>query len=224
MRRRWHQNIRANSPCCKAKERRVHQNFCGEISEYDTPMFKWHDTNYTSRNLAPQSTKIFLPQIGVAECRTWKQLVSQGEHAEEIVMRFKAEEKENKPRQEKSAWRTPEQSFQSKRKDTLASKATSSTKSQLVRGGNTSGQMCANKQYSFKDEHVVSLFKLLHKSKKLKLREAKCPEEVSKTNDPNYFLSHRMVGHPIKSCYIFKDSLQALIDVDVLKLCQSKRR
>ena len=78
--------------------------------------------------------------------------------------------------------------------------------------------MCANKQYSFKDEHVVSFFKLLHKRNKLKLSEAKRPEEVGKTDYPNYCLYQKMVGHSIKSCYIFKDALKALIDMDKLKL------
>ena len=78
--------------------------------------------------------------------------------------------------------------------------------------------MCANKQYSFKDEHVISLFKLFHKGNKLKLSEAKRPEEVGKTDDPNYCLYHKMVRYHTKSCYIFKDILQALIDSDVLKL------
>ena len=38
-----------------------------------------------------------LAQIEVAECRTWKQLVLQGEQAKEIVVRVKAEEKDSKP-------------------------------------------------------------------------------------------------------------------------------
>ena len=41
-----------------------------------------------------------LTQIRVTECRTWKQLVLQGEQAEEIIARIKAEEKESKSRQE----------------------------------------------------------------------------------------------------------------------------
>jgi len=36
---------------------------------------------------------------------------------------------------------------------------------------------------------------------------------VGKTDDPNYCLYHRILGHS----YIFKDVLQALIDADVLK-------
>ena len=75
--------------------------------------------------------------------------------------------------------------------------------------------MCANKQYSFKDEHVVSLFKLHHRSIKLKLLEAR---RLGKADDPNYCLYHRILEHPTKSSYIFKDVLQAMIDMEVLKL------
>jgi len=35
----------------------------------------------------------------------------------------------------------------------------------------------------------------------------KRPEEVEKTDDPNYCLYHKILGHPIKNCYIFKDVL-----------------
>ena len=59
-----------------------------------------------------------LTQIGVAESRTRKQLVQQGEQAEEIFARVKAEE--SKPRPEKSTRRASEASFQAKRKNTLA--------------------------------------------------------------------------------------------------------
>jgi len=94
----------------------------------------------------------------------------------------------------------------------------SPSKTQSVRGGIASGQPHANKLYSFKDEHVISLFKLLQKSDRLKLPEIRLPEKVGKTEDPNYCLYHRMPRHPTKNCYIFKDVLQALIDADVLKL------
>jgi len=65
---------------------------------------------------------------------------------------------------------------------------------------------------------VVKLFKLLQKSNKLKLPEARRPEDVGKVDDPKYCLYHRMIGHPTQNCYIFKDVLQALIDAEVLKL------
>jgi len=70
-----------------------------------------------------------------------------------------------------------------------------------------SGQPRANKLYLFKDEHVVSLFKLLQKSNRLKLSKIRLPEEVGKTEDPNYCLYHRMLGYSTKNCYIFKDEL-----------------
>ena len=54
---------------------------------------------------------VLLAQIGVADCRTWKQFVLQGEQAEEIVVRVKVEEKESNPRPEKLTRHTSEQSF-----------------------------------------------------------------------------------------------------------------
>ena len=94
----------------------------------------------------------------------------------------------------------------------------SPVKPQPVRGGGSSSQPRANKQYSFKNEHVDSLFKLLNKSNRLKLPKVRRPEEVGKSDNPNYCQYHRMLGHPTKSCYVFKDILQALIDPEVLKL------
>jgi len=115
-------------------------------------------------------------------------------------------------------------SFQAKRKDTLATETKSPSKLQPARGGSSSSQPHANKQYSFKDEHVDSLFKLLNKSNRLKLPEARRPKEVGKTDNPNYFLYHRMLGHLTKSCDIFKDILQVLIDAEVLKLCLEQKK
>ena len=87
-------------------------------------------------------------------------------------------------------------------------KVKSPSKTQSVRVGMASGQARANKSYSFKDEHGVSLFKLLQKSNRLKLSEIKRPEKVGKTDDPNYYLYHKMLGHPTKNCYICKDVLR----------------
>jgi len=115
--------------------------------------------------------------------------------------------------------RAPEASFQAKRNDTLATETKSLPKPQSTRGGGSSNQSCVNKQYSFKAKHVDSLFKLLNKSNRLKLPEARRPKEVGKTDNLNYFLYHRMLGHPTKSCYIFKDIFQVLIDAEVPTLC-----
>ena len=71
---------------------------------------------------------------------------------------------------------------------------------------------------------MVFLFKLLQKSNRLKLSEIRRSEEVEKTDDPSYCLYHRMLGHPTKNCYIFKDVLQALIDAEVLKLRPEQKK
>ena len=63
------------------------------------------------------------------------------------------------------------------------------------------------KQYSFKDEQVVMIFHLLHKGNKLKLPDARCPNEVGRTNDLNYCLFHRMVHHPTNKCFVLKDKI-----------------
>jgi len=60
-----------------------------------------------------------LAQMGVAEYRTWKQLVLQGEQVKEIVARVRAKERDSKPRPDKSMQRTPESSFQPRKRDTL---------------------------------------------------------------------------------------------------------
>ena len=49
----------------------------------------------------PNLQTTLLAQIGVAECRTWKQLVLQGEQAEENIARVRAEEKDSKSRPDK---------------------------------------------------------------------------------------------------------------------------
>jgi len=86
-------------------------------------------------------------------------------------------------------------------------RATSSPKLQPARRGKSSNQARANWQHSFKDKQVVSLFKLLQKSNRLKLPGIRRPEEAGNIDDPNYYLYHRMLGHPTKNCYVFKDVL-----------------
>jgi len=59
-------------------------------------------TQFTLVETCRHNLQTALPaQIGLTECRTWKQLVLQGEQAEDIVARVKAEEKESKSKSEK---------------------------------------------------------------------------------------------------------------------------
>ena len=80
------------------------------------------------------------------------------------------------------------------------------------------------KVHSFKDEQVIAIFHLLHKSNKLKLPEARRPNEVGHITDPNYCLFHRMVHHPISRCYVFKDKIQSLVDAAVLTLKSEQKK
>jgi len=80
------------------------------------------------------------------------------------------------------------------------------------------------KQYSFKDEQVVTIFHLLYKENKLKLPEARCPNEVRCTNDPNYCLFYRMVHHPTNKCFVLKDKIQALVAAGVLTLKSEQKK
>src|SRR2546430_4993342 len=73
-------------------------------------------------------------------------------------------------------------------------------------------------KYSFKDDKVEALFKMLNKGGQLKLPEPMNPEDVGKTDDPRYCLYHRGLGHPTKNYWSLKDKLQALVDAGALRL------
>jgi len=53
---RRYRGSNANSPYHEAEERRVHQSFCREILEYDTPLSKWHIAIHTGGNMPSQPT------------------------------------------------------------------------------------------------------------------------------------------------------------------------
>ena len=71
---------------------------------------------------------------------------------------------------------------------------------------------------------MVTIFHLLHKGNKLKLPEARCPNEVGRTNNPNYCLFHRMVHHPTNRCFVLKVKIQALVDAGVLTLKSEQKK
>ena len=71
-------------------------------------------------------------------------------------------------------------------------------------GFNNQESKFSPKQYSFKDDQVASIFYLLHKGNKLKLPDARRPNEIGRTNDPKYCLFHRMIHHPTDKCFVLK--------------------
>ena len=48
-------------------------------------------------------------------------------------------------------------------------------------------------------------------AKAISLPDPKRPAEINKTSDPRYCPYHRIVSHPIKDCYIFKDIIEDMI-------------
>jgi len=105
------------------------------------------------------------------------------------------------------------QSSQTKGKETISVELSGDTTPKAKKSGvNNQEFKFSPKQYSFKDEQVVTIFYLLQKGNKLKLSEARRPNEVKRTNDPNYCLFHRMVHHTTNKCFVLKDKIQALVD------------
>jgi len=49
---------------------------------------------------------------------------------------------------------------------------------------------------------------MLNKDNKLKLPEVQRPDEVWRTNDPNYCFFHRMMHHPVGKRFVLKDNIQ----------------
>ena len=73
-------------------------------------------------------------------------------------------------------------------------------------------------------DRVVTIFHLLHKGNKMKLPDARRPNEIGRTNDPKYCLYHRMIHHPTDKCYVLKDRIQALVDAGVLTLKTEQKK
>jgi len=46
----------------------------------------------------------------------------------------------------------------------------------------------------------------------------KRPAEANVTNDPKYCPYHRIISHPIKDCYVFKDIIKGMIRRGEIKI------
>ena len=66
------------------------------------------------------------------------------------------------------------------------------------------------KQYPFPDPDISNILDHLLELKLIELLEMKRPEEANQTNDPKYCKFHRLVGHPIKQCFVLKDKIMEL--------------
>ncbi|KAF3684272.1 hypothetical protein FXO38_00372 [Capsicum annuum] len=66
------------------------------------------------------------------------------------------------------------------------------------------------KEYPFLNFDIAEIFNELLKHKLIDLLEMKQPNEAGRTNDPNYCKYHRLVGHPLEKCFVFKDKVMQL--------------
>lgn len=161
-----------------------------------------------------------LSKIGAVEARSWKELVWQGEQAEAILKRMEVEE----PRSRRgSCGQGTTSSPQSKGKNTLAVETVQSPRGSQKQKGPSSNTR-PPKVYDFKEEQVVKIFNSLLQGNKTKLPEIRRPEDINKTEDPNFCLYHRMVNRPTKDRYILKDKIQALLEAGDMTLKDVERK
>ena len=101
------------------------------------------------------------------------------------------------------------QSSQSKEKETMIVELSAESPPKQKGSGASNNQefKLLPRQYFFKDEQVVTIFHLFDKGNKLKLPEVQRPKEIGRTNDPNYYLFHKMVHHPTSRCFVLKDKI-----------------
>ena len=55
-------------------------------------------------------------------------------------------------------------------------------------------------------------WKTCSRKKVIELPEYKCPEEMGRVNDPNYYHFHQIVSHPMEKCFILKDLIMKLVN------------
>ncbi|KAI3461544.1 hypothetical protein Pfo_018207 [Paulownia fortunei] len=66
------------------------------------------------------------------------------------------------------------------------------------------------KKYPFLDSDVSGIFDDLLNANLIELPKMKRPKEVGQIDNPKYCKYHRLVGHPIYDCFIFKDKVMQL--------------
>ncbi|KAK9749697.1 hypothetical protein RND81_02G144500 [Saponaria officinalis] len=66
------------------------------------------------------------------------------------------------------------------------------------------------KKYLFPDSDLSSMLDDLLEKDVIQLPGPKRPDEVNKTNDPNYCRYHRLVSHPLEKCVTLKEKIMQL--------------
>ena len=66
------------------------------------------------------------------------------------------------------------------------------------------------KVYPFPNEDVPNILEQLLQLKLIELLECRQPKDMGKVDDPNYCEYHRIIGHQIQKCFVFKEQIMKL--------------
>ncbi|KAL0455678.1 UNVERIFIED_CONTAM: hypothetical protein Slati_0907000 [Sesamum latifolium] len=66
------------------------------------------------------------------------------------------------------------------------------------------------RQYPFLGSNVSGIFDYLLKANLIDLPKMKRPEEAERKDNPKYYKYHRLIGHAIQDCFVFKDKVMQL--------------
>ncbi|GAA0145871.1 hypothetical protein LIER_36213 [Lithospermum erythrorhizon] len=78
------------------------------------------------------------------------------------------------------------------------------------------------KEYPFLDSDIPAMFDELMKAKFIELPVSKRPKEESQRTEPNFCKYHRILGHPIEKCFIFKERVMDLARKGTITLEEDK--
>jgi hypothetical protein len=80
------------------------------------------------------------------------------------------------------------------------------------------------KPYSFKREAVNKIFDWVLKEGKVILPEPRRPQEVNETDKQNYCKYHRLLGHTIEDCWVFKNLIEKMIQDGEIEVRKSAKQ
>ena len=75
-----------------------------------------------------------------------------------------------------------------------------------------------SRPYSFAKEHTRKLFGECLQQQLITLPTSWRPAEADKVGEPNYCPYHRILGHCIEDCFVFKDAAEQLIQAGVVNI------
>ncbi|KAM1786196.1 hypothetical protein ACFX12_039014 [Malus domestica] len=168
--------------------------------------------------------------VGIAEPRTFDELVSKASNVEKQMSRKNVIGKMIQDLENKSDTKNGDNKRMSKKGDSMATFVKVDKKSDNIkRKEETKGtrrlSLKERKEvkYSFDDEDVGTIFDELLAAKMITLPEPKRPAEVNKTDDPKYCRYHRLISHTIEDCYILKDIIQEKINKHEIEVDSSSK-